>query len=100
MRLRLRGSRSKRAARAGVSASSSTPSSTPSSIVDEPLATLTKRELEVLELLSRGYSNKETAALLFLSSETVKSHVRQILAKLRARNRTHAVSIAHRLGLL
>jgi DNA-binding NarL/FixJ family response regulator len=59
-----------------------------------------QRELEVLELISEGYSNKQIANKLWLSVETVKSHVGALLKKLGANSRTHAVAIALREGLL
>jgi DNA-binding NarL/FixJ family response regulator len=52
---------------------------------------LSKREREVLELLSQGLLNKEIARLLFISESTVKVHVRKICQKLGARTRTEAV---------
>src|ERR671927_1280476 len=55
---------------------------------------LTAREREILQLLADGMSNADVAAKLFISQETVKSHVRHILAKLEADTRTHAVAIA------
>ena len=55
---------------------------------------LTAREREILQLLADGMSNADVAARLFISQETVKSHVRHILAKLEADTRTHAVAIA------
>ena len=55
---------------------------------------LTPREREILQLLADGMSNGDVAAKLFISQETVKSHVRHILAKLEADTRTHAVAIA------
>lgn len=61
---------------------------------------LTPRELEILGLLSHGHSNATVGRQLFISTETVKSHVRHILAKLEARTRTHAVAIALREELL
>lgn len=64
---------------------------------DRPLS---HREIEVLNLISEGKTNQEIATLLFLSSETIKSHVRNLLAKLGARSRAHAVSIAFHQGLL
>src|ERR1700741_1675698 len=56
--------------------------------------TLTTREREILQLLADGMSNADVATKLFISQETVKSHVRHILAKLEADTRTHAVAIA------
>ena len=55
---------------------------------------LTAREREILQLLADGMSNADVAQRLFISQETVKSHVRHILAKLEADTRTHAVAIA------
>jgi DNA-binding NarL/FixJ family response regulator len=60
---------------------------------------LTRRELEVL-LIADGEANREIAQRLFVSDETVKSHVRNIFARLQARSRVHAVAIALRHGLL
>ena len=61
---------------------------------------LTPREREILQLLADGMSNGEAAAKLFISQETVKSHVRHILAKLEADTRTHAVAIALRESII
>jgi DNA-binding NarL/FixJ family response regulator len=60
----------------------------------------TPREIEVLQLVSDGLVNREIGARLFLSEETVKSHVRHILAKLHARSRAHAVAVGFRRGLI
>lgn len=60
---------------------------------------LSARELEVLTLLADGESNAGVAAVLSISENTVLHHVSSILRKLGAKNRTHAVSIAHRNGL-
>jgi DNA-binding NarL/FixJ family response regulator len=57
---------------------------------------LTAREREILQLLADGMSNADVAGRLFISQETVKSHVRHILTKLEADTRTHAVAIALR----
>ena len=57
---------------------------------------LTTREKDVLALVSQGLRNREIAQQLFISEVTVKTHVRNILKKLGARSRTHAVSIANR----
>lgn len=65
-----------------------------------PAETLTTRELEVLELLAEGLSNKLIAARLGISEHTVKFHVNAILSKLDAETRTEAVVRAARLGLL
>jgi DNA-binding NarL/FixJ family response regulator len=61
---------------------------------------LTAREREILQLLADGMSNADVAAKLFISQETVKSHVRHILAKLEADTRTHAVAIALRESII
>jgi DNA-binding NarL/FixJ family response regulator len=50
----------------------------------------TMREIEVLQLISDGLVNREIGVRLYLSEETVKSHVRHLLAKLQARSRAHA----------
>jgi DNA-binding NarL/FixJ family response regulator len=60
----------------------------------------TMREIEVLQLISDGLVNREIGQRLFLSEETVKSHVRHLLAKLQARSRAHAVAIGFRRGLI
>ena len=60
----------------------------------------TAREIEVLQLISEGLVNREIGKTLFLSEETVKSHVRHLLAKLQARSRAHAVAVGFRRGLL
>ena len=61
---------------------------------------VTAREIDVLELISEGLGNREIGSRLFLSEETVKSHIRHILAKLQARSRAHAVALAFRHGLI
>ena len=61
---------------------------------------LTPREMDVLRLLAQGQSNKEIARALYLVEETVKSHVRHILAKLGVQSRTQAVLAAIRLGIV
>ncbi|ALO06779.1 LuxR family transcriptional regulator [Streptomyces venezuelae] len=64
------------------------------------LATLTPRELEVLEALARGHTNAELAARFRLSEATVKTHVARILSKLRLRDRAQAVIAAYETGLV
>ncbi|MFF0474704.1 response regulator [Streptomyces sp. NPDC004284] len=64
------------------------------------LATLTPRELEVLEALARGHTNAELAARFGLSEATVKTHVARILQKLRLRDRAQAVIAAYETGLV
>jgi DNA-binding NarL/FixJ family response regulator len=61
---------------------------------------LTAREREILQLLADGMSNADVAGRLFISQETVKSHVRHILAKLEANTRTHAVATALRTAII
>jgi DNA-binding NarL/FixJ family response regulator len=62
--------------------------------------TLSERELEVLQEVAAGNANKNVAAHLFISEETVKGHVKAILAKLGANDRTHAVTIALKRGII
>jgi len=61
---------------------------------------LSMREVEVLRLIASGNSNMAAARALSISEETVKSHMKSIIAKLNAQDRTHAVMIAVRRGIL
>jgi two-component system NarL family response regulator len=61
---------------------------------------LTPREVEVLNLVAQGYANKEIAARLNKAGGTIKIHVQNILAKLAATDRTHAVTIAVQRGII
>jgi DNA-binding NarL/FixJ family response regulator len=61
---------------------------------------LTSREIDVLRLISGGNANKEIAAQLSITEETVKGHVKNILAKLGANDRTHAVTIGLKRGII
>jgi DNA-binding NarL/FixJ family response regulator len=61
---------------------------------------LSQREYQVLQLISDGLENQAIARLLFVSVETVRTHVKSILRKLAARDRTHAVAVAFRSGVL
>ena len=61
---------------------------------------LTPREIDVLRLVAAGNANKEVAAQLSVTEETVKSHVRNILGKLGANDRTHAVAIGLKRGII
>jgi two-component system NarL family response regulator len=63
-------------------------------------APLTARELQVVELIGVGMQNKEIGASLGISEETVQVHVRNILAKLGARDRTAAIAVAVRRGIV
>jgi two-component system NarL family response regulator len=65
-----------------------------------PTPVLTARELEVLKLVARGMSNREVAEKLYISENTVKNHVRNILEKLHSHSRMEAVMYAVRTGLL
>ncbi|WP_247721164.1 response regulator transcription factor [Streptomyces sennicomposti] len=65
-----------------------------------PKAALTEREEAVLRLMATGQSNPEIARALTVSLETVKTHVGNVLSKLGAQNRTHAVVIAYESGLV
>jgi DNA-binding NarL/FixJ family response regulator len=61
---------------------------------------LTAREIQVLELIAGGNSNKLVSTRLCINEETVKGHVKKILAKLGARDRTHAVTLSLRRGII
>ena len=61
---------------------------------------LSAREIDVLRLIARGNANKEIAAQLSITEETVKSHVARILGKLGANDRTHAVTIGLQRGII
>lgn len=61
---------------------------------------VSERELEVLQLLAAGRSNKEIARQLDVSPNTIKTHVAKLLEKLEARRRTEAISRARELGIL
>jgi DNA-binding NarL/FixJ family response regulator len=60
----------------------------------------TKRELEVLRLISDGLTSQEIGERLHLSEETIRTHVRTLLAVLQVHSRAHAVAIAFRRGIL
>lgn len=61
---------------------------------------ITKRELEILELMAQGMSNREIAEKLFVSENTVKTHSSRLFDKLSARRRTQAVQIGKDMGLI
>lgn len=77
----------------------------PASLVEKLAAglcseSLTGRELNVLELLARGKSNKEISGNLYISETTVKTHLRSIFRKLNVLSRTEAIMVANRRGLV
>jgi DNA-binding CsgD family transcriptional regulator len=61
---------------------------------------ITPRELEILQLIATGLSNREIAARLFVSENTVKTHSSRLFEKLSAKRRTQAVQIGKELGLI
>lgn len=61
---------------------------------------LTEREIEVLRLVAHGVSNPDIAAELFITVNTVKTHLRYILEKLQLQNRTQAATYAVQKGLI
>ena len=69
-------------------------------VVGIAIEALSTREREVLNHVMEGLSNREIAAQLFVSPETIKSHLTNIMSKLGARDRTHAVVLAIRTNQL
>jgi two-component system, NarL family, response regulator len=65
-----------------------------------PVSDLTRREIEVLERIATGLTNKEIGAALSISEDTVKVHVKNLFGKLDVNDRTHAVAVAAKRGLL
>ncbi|SEN50041.1 two component transcriptional regulator, LuxR family [Duganella sp. CF517] len=65
-----------------------------------PGPTLSQREVDVLKLVALGFSNKHIALRLFIKEDTAKVHVKNIMEKLAAANRTHAVTLALKRGIL
>lgn len=61
---------------------------------------LSKRELEVLELMARGFSNDEIAANLFVSLNTIKTHSSRLFEKMEVKRRTQAVDFAKKAGII
>jgi DNA-binding CsgD family transcriptional regulator len=61
---------------------------------------LTAREIDVLSLAATGHSNKRIGVKLSINEDTVKGHMTSILAKIGARDRTHAVTLALRRGII
>jgi DNA-binding NarL/FixJ family response regulator len=72
----------------------------PSHVEEAWSSELTTRQLEVLQHVADGLNNREIATRLCLGEETVKSHLRTVLVKLRADSRAHAVAIGFRESLL
>lgn len=66
----------------------------------EPADSLTKREIEVLKCLARGCSNREIAETLFISEKTVKNHISNIFHKLEVNDRTQALIVALKSGVV
>lgn len=67
---------------------------------ERQISRLTVREHEVLELVASGLTNREIASKMQLASDTIKQHTQAVYRKLKARNRTEAVVLAERMGLL
>ena len=63
-------------------------------------SSLSRRELEVLRFVAKGLTNKEIGSILFISDKTARNHVISLMAKLEAKDRTEAVTIAIRKGLI
>lgn len=78
------------------------PAATTFTLNEERLRDLgvTKRELEILELIARGMSNREIAESLFVSENTVKTHSSRLFDKMGARRRTQAVQMGKEFGLI
>jgi DNA-binding NarL/FixJ family response regulator len=72
----------------------------PGAQAPEQLAALSPREIDVFRALARGRSNAEIASELYLSANTVRTHLRHIYAKLDAHSRSEAVTRARELGLI
>jgi len=70
------------------------------SVAQHTVHALTERELDVLRLVAQGYSNAQAAERLYITVNTVKAHLKNILEKLQLQNRTQAAAYAMRNGLL
>ncbi len=68
--------------------------------LSETTQPLSRREFQVLQLIADGLENQAIAKILYVSVETIRTHVKSILRKLSARDRTHAVAVAFRAGVL
>jgi DNA-binding CsgD family transcriptional regulator len=71
----------------------------PSTRPRRPTYRITAREREVLKLVAEGYSTAEIARDLWITEDTVRTHIKRMLVRLGARTRAHAVAIAFREGL-
>jgi DNA-binding NarL/FixJ family response regulator len=69
-------------------------------VQQQPRQPLSRREHQVLQLIADGLENQAIADILYVSVETVRTHVKSILRKLSSRDRTHAVAVAFRSGVL
>ncbi|CAN7761657.1 LuxR C-terminal-related transcriptional regulator [Paenibacillus sp. LjRoot153] len=76
------------------------PDPSPTAHVQPPIEPLSERELLVLQLITKGFSNREISEQLFLALDTVKGYNRRIYGKLQVRRRTEAVAYAREMGLL
>lgn len=61
---------------------------------------LSRREHEVLKLISKGFTNKEIGISLCISTDTVKSHKINMYRKMKAKNAAHLINVSHQLGFL
>lgn len=66
----------------------------------QPGTQLTQREYQILVRIAEGLTNEEIGAGMFLSPDTIKTHLQRMFRRLGAHNRAHAVGIAYRNGLL
>lgn len=71
-----------------------------SQVAQQAMSVLTPRELDVIERVARGSSNKVIGFQLGITEDTVKSYMKSVLAKLQAKDRAHAVTIAYERGIL
>jgi len=72
---------------------------TPSTTACRPARRLTARERQVLELVADGYSTADIARALWITEDTVRTHIKRMMVRLGARTRAHVVAIAFREGL-
>jgi DNA-binding CsgD family transcriptional regulator len=72
---------------------------TPSTKQRQPARHITARERQVLALVADGYSTAEIARVLWITEDTVRTHIKRMLVRLEARTRAHLIAIAFREGL-